>query len=299
VTPALLLTPGLKYDFFRRRQDDPVNQKTLAPLDYAVNYKQLLPSMAAHYTIRQSWTAYAQVAEGFLAPNLNNLYVANPALNTLKPQRTANYQLGTAWQTERLALSGDLYWITFDNLIQRASVPDPNNPGSTTSAFVNSGGSDYKGVEAEATYYVGSGFNLFANGSINSAKVKANSGNPGADINEAPDATLAGGIIYNRGGIYGSFLDKWVGRRYDNSGATLVEFSPYSDVALAAGYTLKNVFSASSVSLKIAVDNLLDIKKLSALAGTTFANDPATGNPDNLYWTVAGTSVIATLSAKF
>ncbi len=296
ITPDLLLTPGVKYDFFRRRIDATVNQNTLAPLDYAVDYTKILPSLAAHYTIRSGWTAYAQVAEGFLAPNLNLLYTTTPGLNSLAPERTWNYQAGTAWQTSRLALSGDVYWINFNNLIQKMHIPYGSG---TTTVFANSGGADYKGVEGEATYYVGYGLSVFGNGSLNSAKVKANGGNPGSDINEAPDATLAGGVIYNRSGIYGSFLDKWVGRRFDESGAAPAEFSPYSDLTLAAGYTMKNVFSASSISLKVAVDNLLDVKKLSSLAGTTFANDPATGNPDNLYWTVAGTSVIATLSAKF
>ena len=302
VTPNLTINPGVKYNFFRRRTDAPVNQSTLAELDFSKNYEQLLPSIAAHYTIQKNWTAYAQVAEGFLAPNLNLFYVPSPSTgdNGLTAERTWNYQIGTAWQSQRLTLSGDLYWINFNNLIQKAHIADPNNPGSTITVFQNSGGADYKGVEGEATYYIGSGFSTFGNGSYNSAKIAASAGNPGQPVAEAPDATLAGGFIYNRYGIYGSIVDKWVGRRYDSAITTDdSEFQPYNDLMLAAGYTMKNVFSASSVSLKIAVDNLVDVHKLSALAGTTFSPDPATGNPDPLYWTVAGRSVIATLSAKF
>jgi len=292
VTPDLTVNPGVKYNFFRRRTDALVNQGTLEPLDFSKNYEQLLPSIAAHYTIQKNWTAYAQIAEGFLAPNLNLFYTTNPAVgdSTLSPERTWNYQVGTAWQSNRLTLSGDLYWINFNNLIQKGP-----KSGAITN-FVNSGGADYKGAEAEATYYVGYGYSVFGNGSYNSAKL-APSGLP---VAEAPDATLAGGIIYNRNGVYGSLISKWVGRRFDTANVTDdSEFKPYNDLMLAAGYTMKNVFSASSVSLKVSVDNLVDVHKFSSLAGTTVGNDPATGNPDPLYWSVAGRSVIATLSAKF
>jgi len=284
----LTITPGVKYNFFRRRTDAPVNQGTETPVDVSKNYEQLLPSIAAHYTIRPNWTAYAQIAEGFLAPNLNLFYIPNPSGGDsgLSPERTWNYQVGSAWQSNRLTLSGDLYWINFNNLIQTTTSSTSGNP-----IFENTGGADYKGVEAEATYYAGAGVSVFGNGSFNSAKNQPG----GTQIAEVPDATLAGGIIYNRHDIYGSFIDKWVGRRLD-SGA---EFSPYSDLMLSTGYTLHNFIGASSVSLRVNVDNLLDVTKLSSLAGTTVGNDPTTGNADNLYWTVAGRSVIATLSAKF
>ncbi len=106
-------------------------------------------------------------------------------------------------------------------------------------------------------------------------------------------------MIYNRHDIYASFMDKWVGRRYDSFTNPMdTEFSPYSDLMLSAGYTLHNVMGASSVSLRVNADNLLDVNKLSSLAGSSFGTDPS-GNSEPLYWTVAGRSVIATLSAKF
>jgi iron complex outermembrane recepter protein len=302
VTPDLLITPGVKYAFFRRRTDAPVNQGTQTPLDYSKNYQSPLPSIAAHYTIQPNWTAYAQVAEGFLAPNLNLLYVANPAGNTLQPQKTWNYQIGTAWQSERLSADADLYFINFSNYITSNGKPEPFK------AFINAGDADYAGAEIEATYYLGQGLNLFGNASYNSAKYKPS----GQFIAEVPDATWAGGVIYNRHDIYASFVDKWIGRRLDSSAGNYgptqgnnqldQEFSPYSDLMLAAGYTMHNVLSASSVSLRVTLDNLLNVTKLSALSGTTVTGDPAAGAPasaNDLYWTVAGRSVIATLSAKF
>ena len=293
VSDALTVTPGVKYNFFRRRTDAPVNQKTETPLDYSKNYEEPLPSIAAHYKIRSNWTAYAQVAEGFLAPNLNLIYIPNPSGNTLNPERTWNYQIGTAWQSDRLAASADVYLINFNNYITS------NGQSGARKVFINAGDADYKGVEVEATYYVGQGFSAFGNGSYNSAKYSPS----GQFIAEVPDATLAGGLIYNRHDIYGSLMDKWVGRRLDSSAGNYgpsfgnnqldQEFQPYSDVMISAGYTMRNVLSASSVSLKITTDNLLDVHKTSSLAGTTAAD----GTP--LYWTVAGRSVIATLSAKF
>ena len=298
VTDALTITPGLKYNFLRRRTDAPVQQGTLAQADIAKNYEQLLPSLSAHYSITPHWTAYAQVAEGFLAPNLNLFYQPNALQSDsgLSAERTWNYQVGTAWQTERLTLSGDLYWINFNNLIQKAVVA--LSPTVNETVYQNHGGADYKGVEAEATYYLGQGLTVFANGSFNSAKF--NSGGGGGFIAEVPEETLAGGVIYNRNGIYGSFMDKWVGRRFDTLiNADDQEFAPYSDLMLSAGYTMKNVLSASSISLKINVDNLLNVTKVDYLAGGTVGVNPATQLSDALYWSVAGRSVMAMLSANF
>jgi iron complex outermembrane recepter protein len=301
VTDALTITPGLKYNFLRRRTDATVQQKTLVPADIATNYEKLLPSISAHYTITPRWSAYAQVAEGFLAPNLNLFYLpaSLAGVSGLNPERTWNYQIGTAWQSERLTVSGDLYWINFNNLIQKHA--EQISPTVTENVYINSGGADYKGVEAEATYYIGQGLSVFGNGSINSAKLTAaGNGGVGSDIAEVPEQTLAGGLIYNRYGIYGSFMDKWIGRRFDSANnPNDQDFSPYSDLMLSAGYTMKNVLSASSVSLKINVDNLLNVTKVDYLAGTTVGNNPVTTNPDPLYWTVAGRSVMATLSANF
>src|SRR6202034_4574410 len=111
--------------------------------------------VVVHYDLAKDWAAYAQAAKGFLAPNENFFnYNAktpsaiSPASTNLSPEQSWNYQAGTSWQTKALSLSADVYHINFSNLI-----------GSTTSGgdvlYFNQGGVIYKGVEAEATAYIG------------------------------------------------------------------------------------------------------------------------------------------------
>ena len=127
----------------------------------------------------------------------------------LSPQQSWNYQLGSSWQTKALSLSADVYYIDFKNLIGFQTIA-----GNTV--FSNQGGVTRKGIEAEATGYLGMGVSLYANGSLNSAKNKQT----GLWVQDAPDATATAGVIYNLQGWYASLLDKWVGKTYRDNGSS-------------------------------------------------------------------------------
>lgn len=290
--PGLVVSPGVRYDHFERTVDATVDVKSGLAESYSNTYSATLPSLLVHYDIAKDWAAYAQAAKGFLAPNENFFnYRSNiGALSTnLSPQQSWNYQLGTSWQTQPLSLSADVYYINFSNLI-----------GSTTSGadvvFFNQGGVIYKGIEAEATAYVGSGFSLYANGSLNSAKDKgADPQNPGLSIANAPKSTAALGVIYNRAEWYASLIDKYVGSRYGDVGQT-IPLAGYSTLDGALGYTVGQDGPTwlRNASIKLALNNLIDSHKIYALAGYT-ADSSATP----LYWTIPGRSVFATVSVPF
>jgi iron complex outermembrane recepter protein len=290
--PGLIVSPGVRYDHFERTVDATVDVKSGLAESYSNTYSATLPSLLVHYDIAKDWAAYAQAAKGFLAPNENffNYSSNSGALSTnLSPQQSWNYQLGTSWQTQPLSLSADVYYINFSNLI-----------GSRTSGadviFFNQGGVIYKGIEAEATAYVGSGFSLYANGSLNSAKDKgADPQNPGLWIANAPKSTAALGVIYNRAEWYASLIDKYVGSRYGDVGQT-IPLAAYSTLDGALGYTVGQDGPAwlRKATLKLALNNLIDSRKIYALAGYT-ADSSATP----LYWTIPGRSVFATVSVPF
>ncbi len=293
--PGLTLSPGVRYDHFERSVDAQVNVKSSFAQSYTETFASTLPSFLAHYDIAKDWSAYAQVAKGFLAPNENffNYSKTNPtaisaASTNISPQESWNYQLGTSWQTKALSLSADVYYINFNNLI-----------GSTTQGgnvlFFNQGGVIYKGVELEGTAYLGAGFSLYANATSNSAKDKGSDlQNPGTWVANAPRDTAAFGVIYNQGGWYGSLLDKYVGSRYGDVGDQQ-SLSAYSTLDGALGYTFGADAPQALRRAKVKLDfgNLLDSHKIYALAGYT--ND--LGTP--LYWTIPGRSVFATVELPF
>ena len=293
VLPGLTLSPGVRYDHFERDVDAIVDVKSGTPESYSDTYSAALPSFLAHYAITANWAAYAQAAKGFMAPNENYFNrgpTALPGSTNLAPQETWSYQAGTTWQARRLSASGDVYYIHFGNeILSEKFGPD--------TIFYNAGGTNYKGVEANATYYLGMGLSLYANGSLTSAKViddaqtNCTTGNctGGMWVPNAPNETFAYGVIYNQYCFYASLLDKYVGVTYGDVGQS-ERISPYSDLNAALGYTFgDNGGWLKGSSVKVDIQNLLNKTPIIALAGYT----GWLGTP--LYWTLPERSFFVTL----
>jgi iron complex outermembrane receptor protein len=284
VLPGLTVSPGVRYDHFEREVDAIVDVKDALLESYDDTYAATLPSLLVHYAITNDWAAYAQAAKGFMAPNENYFdrgTTTTPGSTNLAPQETWSYQAGTTWQQQRLSASGDVYYIHFGNeILSEKFGPD--------TIFFNAGGTNYKGVETNATYYLGMGLSLYANGSINRAKVIENAQTNcatgdctgGLWVPNAPNATLAYGVIYNQYGIYASLLNKRVGHTYGDVGETQ-PISSYSVLNGALGYTFGDKLSwFKGASIKLQLSNLLDKTPVIALAGYT----AWLGTP--LYWTL-------------
>jgi iron complex outermembrane recepter protein len=280
--PGLTITPGVKYAFFRRTLNAVVNDGTSMSLNFSHNYTSLLPSFDAHYAISPHWSAYVQVAKGFLAPKLQLLKTTTPQDNTFRPEQTWNYQIGTAYQADRLSLSGDLYYIDFSNLIGKQKI------GNNT-FFVNNGGAKYQGVELEGTYYVGEGFSLFANGSLNQAKY-----NDHFWVGGTPKQTASFGLIFNKDNIYASLMTKYNGSQYGDDDNNQVPLGGFAVTDLAVSYTFQPVLEQTKgFKLSLKVNNLFDRHALSQFAG--YAADGVTP----LFWTLTGRNFFVSLSAPF
>ena len=275
----LTLTPGVRYSYFNRYVNATVNVKTgQQQTPYNQSFGQVLPSFEAHYNFSTQWSAYAQAAEGFLAPNENFFNFADPAAGGFSPEKTWNYQAGTAAQFEDLAASADLYYIDFTNFITTTNVGGNTVPQ-------NLGGVTYMGLEGEATYLVGAGVSVYASGSVNSAKDRSHNWVP-----NAPDSTWALGLLYDQNGFNASLLGRYIGARFGASGDTEA-LSPLFTLDLAAGYNLAKLDDdLHNTTIQIQVDNLGDVKKIINFVGTTVG----AGTP--LFWTQPGRSVFVNLS---
>ena len=215
--PNLTLEAGVKFSNFTIDTEALVNQtKALAPLFYNATYRQTAPDAEINYRVTQEWSAYAQVAKGMLFPNVTEaevtpndpkdiLFSYDP--KNLKEQTTTNYQVGTVFKADRLNADVDVYWIDINNYV--SSVTDPAD--STNTLYFNSKGAVYSGLEAEVTYYVGAGLSVYANGSLNRAVYKTDSGAPGFNVAQVPQSTGSVGVIYNHSGWFGSVAEKYIG----------------------------------------------------------------------------------------
>ena len=284
ITDNAYFVGGAKYNYFKRNLDASVNQKTGTPLNYSKDWNVTLPSAAFHYAFTSNWTAYAQWAKGFLAPNLNLLYVPNPAFSdsAVAPEKTTNIQLGTTWSSDRLTLSADVYKINFNNFVQSRKV------GGLT-YFYNGSGVHYKGVELEGTYMLGGGFSVYANGALNRAiQTTDNQWNA-----NTPHKTAALGFIYNNGPIYASLMDKFVGKTYYTANAEDdTPIGGYAVTNFAASYTFDpHITDVKDFKIGVQINNLFNNTTVNALAGTTGAD----GTP--LFFTIPARNFNFTVSA--
>jgi iron complex outermembrane receptor protein len=279
----------VKYVNFERVIVSPVNQGTELPLDYSQTWTRDLPSVDAHYKLADNWSAYAQYAKGFLAPNLNILYVDDPAKNSVNPEGTTNIQAGTTWVGQALTVSADVYTINFSNEIASHTV---NN----FKQFYNLGAVKYKGAEAEATYIVGAGFSVYANASYNSARLVADQ----TWVPLTPDKTAALGVLYNQGPLQGSIIEKYVGKRYGDA-ENYYPLGGYASADAALDYSFGPWGSAlKNTKLEVTLQNLMNRRSIYDLAGYSSSSSTAFGaNGVPLLFTLPGRSFQVSLTASF
>ncbi|HTL66772.1 MAG TPA: TonB-dependent receptor [Lacunisphaera sp.] len=296
----LLVDGGVKYYDYTRDIEAPVNgTKSRNALYFQHTVTKALPSLTANYRLRDNWSAYAQAAQGILAPNLNQFYVENPSANTVKPAETWNYQFGTVYRHDHFNASADVYLIDFKNY----AYTGPKNSSGDPAYYGVAAGAYYSGAEAEATYYLGNGLSAYGNLSINNAKFKGSKLN----VPTVPDSTAAFGLVYNsKDGFFGSFTEKYVGKWwvYDNltnpdvagGGVTrMVRSDTYWLGDLSIGYSHRvgqGFFRSYKVRLQIS--NLFDqkvqvLEDVDASAANAYAADDFNVLPErNYFLTLSG-----------
>ena len=200
---------ALRFLRARRRRDRQRQDRQSA--DYDNTFDSTLPSLLAHYMITRSLVGLCAGREGLSRAQRELLQLRGAGLDGLEP--AADLELsGRVELAEQTGCPSRPTCTSSTSTTRSARRQSAARRSSTTS-----GARHTRAVEAEGTYYVGSGFSVYANGSVNSAKDNAT----GHWVPFAPDFTAALGAIYNLHGWYGSLIDKWVGRTYDDAGQTI------------------------------------------------------------------------------
>jgi len=245
---GLKITPGFKHVDFNRKIDALYNQTTRIPQRLSNTYAANLPFATINYAISDSLAVYGQYARGFLAPPLSVLYVLNPGLSSVEPERSTNYQAGIVYHGGNLSIDADVYKIDFSNKFSSFTSAVPGEGV----VFINLGSVEYKGVEGQITYALPHGFAVFANGSRNYAKT----GDTHQQVTNAPEYTAAAGILYKQGPIRFSLIDKYTGRQWFVMGDDRYKSNGYNTAILSARYDI------GPVRIGVEVNNLLDSKKV-------------------------------------
>jgi iron complex outermembrane receptor protein len=271
-TESTTISPGVKSVKIIRSVDAPVNQTTRTPLNSQVEFNTTLPFLTLNQQLGRDLAMYAQYAKGFQIPDLKSFYIADPSKNSSEPQKSTNYQIGIVGKTDRFTWDMDLYEIDFTNKYVS------NGLGGTAAAYINVGGVTYKGFEAQATYVIGGGFAVYANGSSN----KATAEDTGKTISGSPDMTAAIGALYNDGPWSASLIYKRTGqiRQVDYSASAPAAYDTYLTPAygntdLSIAYRFQNIgYGIKTLKLQFNAFNLTNSREvLSISTGKTAAFD--------------------------
>jgi iron complex outermembrane receptor protein len=270
----LTIEPGLKYMSVNRSIHGPVNQdKEVQPFSFDETFSQLLPLISVNYRLAPDWSLYGQVAKGFLTPPLALSSELNSGVNRVKPQQTTNYQIGTVYKNDRFNADIDGYWVNYSNLpiqqINPAEQPGTPNYDANDLVYYDARGAYYYGIEAEATYYLGHGLSLFANGSRNYATYKGTK----RRVENVAGMTGAFGLVYDHSGFFASVMEKYIGSYTVYSPATSPDVplpataltqvqGGYSMTDVSLGYSTKlppGMF-IKSIKLRLQIDDVFDRK---------------------------------------
>jgi iron complex outermembrane receptor protein len=310
-TEDLTVTPGVKYVNFQLYVRAPALavKGSIQPAYISNRFEKTLPFLTVNYRMRSNWSVYAQYAQGFLAPNISAFYVNNPLAQPVVPQESTNYQLGTVFNSGKLTVDGDIYYIDFKHKIQTITDLATNETFQT-----NSGGATYKGIEVQATYVLPYGFSVFGNGSVNSAIGKDDPFNPGYNghqLAKVPLGAAALGLRWEKHGLFTaddslttSVTDKLIGPQFANAASGTVR--PTGRIKAFSQADLSSTYRFGHFSLQAQVLNLGDTQKITSFKGKALlgnSNLPATtsaqGGAANVFTYQVGRSYQLTLKAAF
>ena len=183
---------------------------------HSIDYNNWLPTLTARYRVQRNWSVYAQFAEGSIIPPSGVFDV--PGGNVLvppKPTVARTYQTGSVLKFNRWTLDVDAYYVHFQNGYDSYVDFDSGEP-----VFVATGPTNTKGLEAESNIAITHGLSLYLNGSMGSAKYQTgpNFPNGGLWVADTPSNIETIGVFWQRKNWDVGFLDKRVGRMYNDDG---------------------------------------------------------------------------------
>ncbi|HEY4264276.1 MAG TPA: TonB-dependent receptor [Micropepsaceae bacterium] len=235
---ALTITPGVKYVDWNHTTDSVVEPKLLKPFIGSFRTTRTLPFLEANYKFTNSWSVYAQYAQGIYVPDITAFEQKTAVDAFPKAQTTTNYQVGTVFYADNFTFDADLYYIPVKNNIVFENCSLAGGLAGDTCG-VNTGEALYKGIEGETTYAFNDdimsgalrGLVAFINGSVNSAKSQ------GFYLKQAPMWTAAAGLVYKRDAFKISLIDKLVGPQYsDNAQNVNYKVHAYNNMDATVGY---------------------------------------------------------------
>lgn len=141
-TPKATVSGGARFTHYRYRVDSGLNQPGTPFAARSLDDDAVSGSIGVAYELMQDTRVTANVATGYREPNAQDLYFNGPASvgfvkgdASLQPERSVSYDLGLRWGPGPLAFSGNLFYSTFDDLID--AIPNGTVNGQPAYQYTN------------------------------------------------------------------------------------------------------------------------------------------------------------------
>jgi len=296
-TKELSITPGVKWasysQNFTHLQDNKTgkgavftNSTVGTTINHSIDYSDVLPSLDVRYKASPNLTIYGQYAVGDQIPSTNVWDIANAAITVPpKPTKAATTQFGTVFNAPSYTAAADIYYSELDSTYSC----------DKTSGVCTPTGTQYnQGIEAEANFLLGGGFNLYLNATYGSLKYAST----GKWVSGAPSDTETIGLNYSSHGWATGMSVNRVGTIYNKGSVDeAYQLDPVVLSNLFVNYTTKVPSSqVKQAKVQLAVNNLFDSHAITAISGTATSTAPS--NADVLT-VLPGRSINLTLTLDF
>src|SRR5579883_949625 len=240
---------------------------------HSANYHAWNPAADARYKMRNNWTVYAQFAVGSVIPPSSVFDSPNAQVAVLpRPTSVKTYQAGSVLKFNRWTLDFDGYYSHFQN-------PYGSFIDATTgeSYFYQTGPSNTKGVEAESNVLIAGGLSLYLNGTLGKAAYQQT----GLWVASTPKDTETVGLTYRMKGWDLGFIDKRVGRMWNDNGTAnqAVPIDPFSVANVFFNYTVRGDSWLRGTKIRFGINNLADNHNIVGVTpASAKSNAPAPGD---------------------
>lgn len=225
------------------------------------------PKLSARWNVNERMLVSSSVGTGFIPPTPDQLYysdinesaqfLANP---DLKSQRSITWDLGIKRNLSAgLDIGATLFYTLWTDKIG-VMIVDYGTP--LVRQYQNIGEAESKGLELQLDRRINDRWSAFLNYTYNATEITENAANPALVDNELPDMPRHKGnlgVTYERAGLVGRALVRYVGASYTDESNTETDSRGYQwrkDDYYVLDVSLVKRFK--DVSLTLAIDNLLD-----------------------------------------
>ncbi|MEQ1811284.1 MAG: TonB-dependent receptor [Terricaulis sp.] len=272
----------------------------VAPFRATVEYEDVLPSLGLTYRMAEHSQVFFGYSEGLSAPRTDDLYngISGAQLDLVEPETSQAYDLGYRYQGDRLILSTQAWFNSFDNRIVRVFDQDQ---GINISR--NIGAVDLWGWELEGGYQMTPELSIYGSAAYTDSEVQddlpARVGatdylvpTAGRQLVETPDWTFAGRVEYENGPFTIGLQGKYVGERWVTD-VNDVSSDAYTTVDLDLRWDFGQLFHTDRTYLQLNVINLFDERYFGNLStqicSVNLPGTPAGGNTYDCESGVIGT----------